>query len=710
MLGFTIGCRQREEAAAASSFVPNLWLRIDRSGTVTVTIHKCEMGQGVVTALPMLVAEELEVDMRAIRVEQADADFRVPNQNTSGSSSIIESWEPVRRAGAVARVALVHAAAHEWGVPAEQCSATSGRITHAASGRTADYGSLVATAAKLPLPDADSLDLKPHWSFKVIGTPVGRHDAADKASGEQRYGIDVRVPGMLYAAVLRAPYLNGRACTVDGERALTLPTPKLLSANLEAARALPGVRHVVVLDEDIPARLPARIAVVAASTWEAFQAMQRVSAQWDAGPIAQLSSAGIAAQLRQADRLDPLIVRDNGNALQQLRRGSVLAAEYDVPYLAHAPMEPINCTASVTDDGIEIWAPTQFPLRAVDHAARVTGVPRDRIRLHAISMGGAFGRRAAPDFVVEAVQVSRAVRAPVQVVWTREQDIQQDFFRPATLQRLSGTVDAGGLPLAWLHQLAGPSIIQQFFPPGRAPIEGNEIDAAVNIPYRIPNVRVEWRNVETLVPLTVWRSVAQSQNLFAVESFLDELAALGKHDPVDYRRALLDGEPRLRNVLEVAAGAAQWHKRPGPGRGRGVALNAYGEGTFVAVVAQVAVNADGTFRVERLTCAVDCGQIVNPLSLRAQIEGGLVWGLSATLRGQITVREGRIEQSNFHDFAVLRMNEMPALEIRLVDSHARPGGIGEPCAPPVAPAVANALYAATGQRLRSLPLPERLSL
>jgi CO/xanthine dehydrogenase Mo-binding subunit len=706
VIGFILD--RREPAGSrrvdVAPFSPNAWIRIEHTGAVTLTVHRCEMGQGVITALPMLLAEELEVDPRSVRIEQAGADFRFSNQNTSGSSSSIDSWDSLRRAGAVTRVALLRAAAHEWGVPESQCTAQHGVVRHDLSGRTSTYGSLVATAAGLPLPDPGEVDLKPPWAFRVIGRPMPRHDAPDKVSGRQRYGMDVRVPGMLFAAVLRCPLLSGRMCTVDAEAVRALPTVSLASVDLPAVRALPGVRDVVVLEEDIPSRLPPRVAIVASSTWEAFEAMRRIPAQWDEGPVAPLSSDDIARRLREAAALAPTVVRDNGEALPRLSKHLSLTAEYDVPFLAHAALEPINCTAHVKEDSIEIWAPTQHPQRAVDHVARITGRPRERIRLHVIPMGGAFGRRASADFVVEAVQISRAVQAPVQVVWTREQDVQQDFYRPVSLQRLTGTLDAQGRPEAWLHQIAGPSIIQQIFPPGRFPIEGNEVDGAVNIPYRIPHVRVEWRKVDIPVPLGVWRSVAQSQNVFAVESFIDELAGRAGADPAEYRQALLANDPRLSNVLTIATRMAGWGRPAVRNRGMGIALNRYGEGTHVAVVATVSVLPDRAFRVERLGCAVDCGQPINPLSLRAQIEGGLAWGLSATLHGRITLKNGRVEQSNFHDYPVLRMSEMPAIDIHVVENPAAPGGIGEPCAPPVAPAVANALFAASGVRIRSLPL------
>ncbi len=737
VLGFSLR-RARDDATGASpvptapgnAFQPNLWIRIPPEGPIVITVHKCEMGQGVLTSLAMLIAEELEIDVRQAIVEQADADFRFTDQNTSGSSSIIDSWEPLRRAGAIARVLLVRAAAQAWGVAEAECVARLGTVKHEASGRTLAYGALAVAAAKLSVPGAGSVpepgsvDLKPPWHFRVIGRPVERHDAGAKATGTQMYGIDVRVPGMLHAAVLRCPVLSGRVCATDPQIAATLPGIRLERVDLDAARALPGVRHVLTLDEDVPARLPPRIAVVANSTWAAFQALQRLQAQWDEGPMAQLSSDGIARRLRESG--DPvLVVRDSGEALARgVREHPTLAAEYSVPFLAHAPMEPINCTAQVRPGGAEIWAPTQFPQRAVDHAARISGLKREQIRLHVMPMGGAFGRRASPDFVVEAVQISQAVRAPVKVTWTREQDIAQDFFRPVSLQNLSAVLDARGRIDAWLHCMAGPSIIHQFLTSMPVPIEGNEIDGAVSLPYRIPHVRVEWRHVEVPVPLGVWRSVAQSQNVFAVESFLDEIAAMARRDPLDLRREMLAGDARLRNVLDIAVREAGGNEpgtrergarsRRGEGRARargfGIALNRYGPNTAIALVARVAVAHDGTFRVEKLTCAVDCGQVVNPLSLRAQIEGGLVWGLSSALRGRITLERGRVQQTNFHDYPVVRMNEMPELDIHVVEADSAPGGIGEPCAPPVAPAVANAIFDATGVRIRTLPLPERLTL
>ncbi len=710
--------RAHAGAGTNGGFQPNLWIRIPPQGPIVITVHKCEMGQGVLTSLAMLVAEELEIDVRHAIVEQADADFRFADQNTSGSSSIVDSWESLRRAGAVARVLLVRAAAQTWGVTESECVARTGQITHDASGRTLAYGALAGAAAKLiaaggesAIPDPGSVDLKPSWHFRVIGQPVARHDGPAKAEGTQVYGIDVRVPGMLYAAVLRCPVLSGRVCATDPQVAATLPGVRLAGVDLEAARALPGVRHVLHLEEDIPARLPPRVAVVATSTWAAFQALQRLRAQWDEGSMAQLSSEAIARRLRESDD-SVLVVRDSGAALARgVRERPTVTAEYSVPFLAHAPMEPINCTAHVAAQRAEIWAPTQFPQRAVDHAARISGLQREQIRLHVMPMGGAFGRRASPDFVVEAVQISKAVGAPVKVTWTREQDIAQDFFRPVSLQHLSAVLDASGHIDAWLHRMAGPSIIRQFFTSAPIPIEGNEIDGAVSLPYRIANVRVEWRHVEIPVPLGVWRSVAQSQNVFAVESFLDEIAAAAGRHPLDLRREMLAGDARLRNVLEIAVSRSGWNqgRDDADGRGFGVALNRYGPNTAIALVARVAVARDGALRVKKLTCAVDCGHIVNPLSLRAQVEGGLVWGLSSALHGRITIERGRVQQTNFHDYPVVRMNEMPQLDIHLVEADSAPGGIGEPCAPPVAPAVANAIFDATGVRVRSLPLPERVT-
>ena len=445
--------------------------------------------------------------------------------------------------------------------------------------------------------------------------------------------------------------------------------------------------------------------MIAGSSWAALQARTALEMEWDEGPHASLFSDSIRRQLHQLANAEPIVLRNDGNPIAAGVDGPrVIEAMYEVPYLAHAPMEPLNCTAVDRGDSIEIWAPTQFPQRAVEHVSRVTGLPGDAIRLHVIPMGGGFGRRVYPDFVVEAVQVARATRAPAKTVWSREDDLRNDFYRPVGLLHLSAVLEDDGYPNAWVHRLTGPSILRQIVGGKRSPAE-SELYPQI-VPYRIPNLRVEYREVEIPIPLGVWRSVAQSQNLFAVESFIDELAHRAGADPITYRSRLLNGFPRAQRVLDAAARAAGWGTPAPAGTARGVAI-ACGDPTSVALVAEASVGADGGIQVRRLTCAVDCGQVVNPLTLKAQIEGGLVFGLTAALWGEISVKDGRIEQSNFHDYRMARLADMPAIDVRVVGGNGPPGGVGEASVPVVAPALANAVFAATGVRRRRLPLVAR---
>jgi isoquinoline 1-oxidoreductase subunit beta len=695
VLGFSIaslrGLRSGGPVAsrATQPFKPDLWISINNAGDVDLRIHKCEMGQGVLTALPILIAEELEVEWSRVRVTQADADFRFTDQNTSGSTSVPDSWIPLRQAGAVARTMLVRAAAGHWGVPEAECEARAGVVSHPRSGRRAHYGQLAGLAARIPPPSPDTIALKPPERFRLIGAPTGSLNAREKITGRQVYGMDLQIPGMLYAAVTRCSVAGGILRRLDERR----------------TRTLPGVRDVIRLAADQPSRLPERVAVIAGSTWAALQGRAALEIEWDEGPHASLSSHSIRRQLHQLANAEPIVLRNDGDAIAAGVDGPrAIEATYEVPYLAHAPMEPVNCTAVDRGDSIEIWAPTQFPQRAVEHVSRVTGLPGDAIRLHVIPMGGGFGRRVYPDFVVEAVQVARATRAPAKTVWSREDDLRNDFYRPVGLLHLSAVLEDDGYPNAWVHRLTGPSILRQIVGGKRSPAE-SELYPQI-VPYRIPNLRVEYREVEIPIPLGVWRSVAQSQNLFAVESFIDELAHRAGADPITYRSRLLNGFPRAQRVLDAAARAAGWGTPAPAGTARGVAI-ACGDPTSVALVAEASVGADGGIQVRRLTCAVDCGQVVNPLTLKAQIEGGLVFGLTAALWGEISVKDGRIEQSNFHDYRMARLADMPAIDVRVVGGNGPPGGVGEASVPVVAPALANAVFAATGVRRRRLPLVAR---
>jgi isoquinoline 1-oxidoreductase beta subunit len=692
VLGFSIasfrGLLPGDPAASPASqlFAPDLWISINSAGDVDLRIHKCEMGQGVLTALSILIAEELEIEWSRVHVTQADADFRFTDQNTSGSTSISDSWITLRQAGAVARTMLVRAAAGQWGVPEAECEARAGVVSHPRSGRRAHYGELAGLAAGISRPSADAIALKAPERFRLIGAPTPSLNVRDKITGRQVYGMDLRIPGMLYAAVTRCPVSGGTLRRLDDRQ----------------TRVLPGFRDVVRLAADPPSRLPERVAVIAGSAWAALQARTALEMEWDEGPHVSLSSDSIRRQLHQLANAEPIVLRNDRNPIAAGADGPrAVEATYEVPYLAHAPMEPLNCTAVDRGDSIEIWAPTQFPQRAVEHVSRVTGLPRDEIRLHVIPMGGGFGRRVYPDFVVEAVQVARAVRAPVKTVWSREDDLRNDFYRPVGLLHLSALIGDDKYPYAWVHRLTGPSILRQIVGGKRSPAD-SELYPDI-VPYRIPNLRVEYREADIPIPLGVWRSVAQSQNLFAVESFIDELAHQAGADPVIYRSALLNASPKAQRVLDAAARAAGWGTPAPAGTGRGIAI-ACGDPTSVALVAELSVGADGGIHVRRLTCAVDCGQVVNPLSLTAQIEGGLVFGLTAALWGEISVKAGRIEQSNFHDYRMARLADVPPIDVRVLGGNGSPGGVGEASVPVVAPALANAVFAATGGRRRRLPL------
>jgi CO/xanthine dehydrogenase Mo-binding subunit len=691
------------------TFAPNAWVRIDSDGTVTVIVDRSEMGQGVMTALPMLVAEELDADMSRVRAEMAPAARVYDNpvfraQATGGSTSVRTAWEPLRRAGATARAMLVAAAAGQWGVPAAECATVRGEVIHGPTGRRLSYGALVAAAARLPVP-AD-VPLKSPRDFCIIGTRVPRLDGAMKVDGSAVFGLDVRVPGLLVAVIARCPVPGGTLARFDDG----------------AARAVPGVRHVVAVD--------AGVAVVADGFWPAKLGRDALAIEWSEGPNATLSSATIrAACLAAMEGDDAATAAARGDVDAAFGRAArTLTATCEFPFLAHATMEPMNCTAHVRADACDIWAPTQNQAGARQVGVDVTGLPFEAVRVHTTLLGGGFGRRVEMDFVTEAVQVSQAVGAPVKVVWTREDDIRHDVYRPATCSVVRVGLDAGGLPIAWSHRISGPSIMArvlrplartvmpEWFPRGLRDVSAatvarlaglavdrSAVEGADGIPYAIEHIRVEYAAHESGVPVGFWRSVGHSHTAFVVETLLDEVAAAGGHDPYELRRRLLAGAPRHLRALETAAGAAGWGTPLPAGRGRGLAVHE-SFGSYVAEVAEVSVAADGTVRVHRVVCAIDCGMVVHPGLVEAQMESGIVFGLTAALKGEITIRDGRVEQGNFHDYPVLRMDEMPAVEVHIIPSTEPPGGVGEPSTPPIAPAVANAVFAATGRRIRRLPI------
>jgi len=683
----------------------NAWVKVGSDGSVTLTVAKSEMGQAVRTSLPMILADELEVEWSQVRVEQARTDPRIYRSlGTGGSSSVRESYLPLRQAGAAARSMLIAAAAQKWGASEKDCTAEKGAVVHRPTGKRLAYAELVEAASQLPLPDLNSVPLKDPAEFRIIGKSVPRTDTPGKVDGSAKFGLDVRVPGMLYAMIARCPTFGGKPKKFD-------PAPAL---------AVAGVKKVVEIPAVGPGAFTAGgVAVVAESTWAAIQGRDALEIEWDLGPHANESSESLKKQFEELTRQPGKVIRNEGDADAALASATKkVEAIYELPFLSHSPMEPMNCTADVRADRAELWAPTQFPDWNQGAAAQATGLQPPAVTVHTTLMGGGFGRRAQADFAVEAAQVSKAAGAPVQVVWTREDDTQHCFYRPASCHRFQGAVDADGKPLAWFHRMASTSISAFWDPPDRAKPEESEVGGAANLPYAFPNLRMEYAPAKSGVPVAWWRSVEHSMNGFVTECFLDELAAAAGVDPLEFRLRLL-AEPRrvadpvspnsppldterIKGVLQLAAAKAGWNTPVPKGRGRGIACH-YSFQTYVAQVAEVSVGPKGV-RVHRVVCAVDCGRVIHPDQVKAQMESGIVYGLSAALHGEITIANGAVKQSNFHDYPVLRMNEMPEVEVHIVPSTAAPTGVGEPGVPPIAGAVGNAIFAATGKRIRRLPI------
>lgn len=685
LIGFHLPAwSRREPTTDGATLEPNAWIRISSDGAVTLLVARSEMGQGVMTSLPMLIAEELEVELGAVKVEFAPADKAYTNrligqQLTGGSTAIRDAWNKLREAGAVARDLLIDAAAQTWGVTADSCRAENGKVIHDGSGRQLSYGALVDKAATLPVPEAGFL--KEPEEFRIIGRSLPRLDIPAKLDGSATFGMDVQVPGMLVATLLRCPVFGGTVKSFEAKR----------------ARGMSGVRHVLRIDDGI--------AVVADSFWQALKARQALDVTWNEGPVAAMSSAGIRERFAAALEQPAATARSEGNASAAFASApAVIEAEYEVPYQAHACMEPMNCTADVRADGCDVWVPTQAQTRAQQTAMRLTGLSEQAVKVHTTFLGGGFGRRGEADFVSQAVQISKAAGAPVKLVWTREDDIQHDFYRPATLNRLRAALDASGKPIAWEHRIVGPSIMSRVFPNAvKDGLDRSSTEGAANLPYAIPNLAVTYRIEDPGIPVGFWRSVGSSQNAYITECFLDELAAAADKDPYEFRLALLADAPRHHGVLKLAAEAAGWGTPLPEGRYRGIAV-AESFASYVAQVAEVSVSDDGDVRVHRVVCAVDCGMVVNPDIIHAQMESAIVYGLTAVLKSRITLEDGRVAQSNFHDFPLLRYDEMPEVEVHIVSSENDPGGVGEPGVPPIAPAVANAVFAATGKPVRELPI------
>ncbi|MBX2802801.1 MAG: xanthine dehydrogenase family protein molybdopterin-binding subunit [Myxococcales bacterium] len=684
VLGFTLpGCLRREMATAPAGTVSqanvpvpgagqdvSAWVRIGADGAVQLSVPEAEMGQGVHTALAQILADELGLEWDAVQVFHAPADEATfGRQSTGGSTSIRHGEKPTRLAAAAAREMLVGAAAAEWGVDVAQCEAVAGRVT-GPEGRSASFGQLAEGASRQPMPTSPALRAGP---ARYVGRPMPRLDVPSKVDGTAVFGLDVRLPeGMRFASIERSPTFGGTVAEVDDT----------------AARAVRGVVDVVTVDSGV--------AVVAEHTWAALKGREalRDRIRWSEGPHPSLSSE----QVRQACVEALAGAKKAEGARGDVARGiegatKTLAATYDAPYLAHTAMEPLSCTARVTEGGCDLWVATQSPTACVKAAAKVTGLPESSIRVHSTMLGGGFGRRSHTDYVEDALHVAKAVDGPVQVVWSRTDDVRAGWYRPVAHNVLQGGVDERGLPVVWSHRLASPFI---------RGYDGPTTEGAANLPYAVPDFEVRYADVSLPVPVWWWRSVGSSQNAWVTECFFDELCRLGGSDPVEARVALLAAHPRHVAVLKTAAERAGWGTPLPEGRARGVAVH-HSFDSVVAQVVEVSID-EGQVRVHRVVCAVDCGQVINPDTVVAQMESGIVYGLSAALHGEITFADGRVQQSNFHDYAALRMSQMPSIETHLVPSGDAHGGIGEPGTPPIAPAVCNAVLALTGTPVRSLPI------
>ncbi|MEA2780399.1 MAG: isoquinoline 1-oxidoreductase subunit beta [Rhodospirillaceae bacterium] len=680
------GVATAADKTSTDVFAPNAFVRIDRDGSIALVMPQVEMGQGTYTAMSMLIAEELDVDLAQVRPEHAPPDDKLYGnrligfQATGGSTSVRATWEPLRRAGATARAMLVMAAAETWNADASSCRAEKGAVIHTPTGRRLTYGSLAERAARLPVPE--KMVLKDPKDFKLIGTPAKRLDTPDKATGKAAFGIDAKIPGMRIAVVATCPVLGGKLATVDDS----------------AAKKVRGVNQVVHTGN--------AVAVIADHLWAAKQGLDALDIQWDDGAFAKLSTADIVQQLDTASQRQGVVGSQKGDAAKAMAGAArKIEAVYHAPFLAHATMEPVNCAVHVRKDACDVWTGTQVISRAQGVAAEVTGLPRDKVQVHNYYLGGGFGRRLEVDMVKQAVQIAKLVDGPVKVVWTREQDIKHDMFRPYYLHRLAAGLNEQDMPIAWTHRITGSSVVARWQPSAfKGGIDEDVFSAAAGPPYEFANLQVDFvREEPKTIPTAWWRGVGPTHNVYAVESFMDELAVAAKKDPVEYRRSLVTSVPRARAVLDLATEKAGWGRPLAAGSGRGVSLQ-YAFDTYMSQVAEVTVSNTGEVRVQRVVCAVDCGMTVNPDTLKAQVEGGIVFGLTAALFNEITFRDGRVEQSNFNDYRMLRINETPVVEVYHVKSAEPPGGAGETGTVGIAPAVLNAIFSATGKRIRKLPV------
>jgi isoquinoline 1-oxidoreductase beta subunit len=707
--GSAYAAAQDQEKKTPNPF--NAWVRITPDNRVTLILGKSEMGQGAMTALPMILAEEMYLDWKQVSVEQAPTDPKIYDHGTGGSGSVAGSWLPLRRAGAAAREMLITAAAQHWNVSPDTCKAQNGGVLHGARKQFLTYGELVGDASKLPVPDLNTVPLKNSDDFTIVGHDRKRFEAAAKSTGAAKFGIDSRMPGMEYAVIARCPVFGGKVAKFDATK----------------AKAVPGVRDVISIDAvGQGAFTSGGVVVLADNSWAAIQGRNALEITWDEGPHAGESSESLRKHFIENAGKPGKIVRNEGDADAALSSAAKkVEVVYELPFAAHACMEPMNCTVHIRPDGAEAWVPTQAPQWAQGVISQVSGLPPEKVDVHTTLMGGGFGRRYQADFVMEAAQVAKATGKPVQVLWTREDDMQHDFYRPASYHKMQGAVDAQGKLAAWKHFQSSTSIAAVWDKNGKEKPEAGEFGTAAFIPYETPNFRVEYALADSSVPRAWWRSVEHSSSGFVVESFVDELAAAAGVDPLKFRLQLIgdarkipdftnpkEGKPldtaRLKGVLQLAAEKAEWGSPAAAGKplpkgvARGIA-GYYSFQSYTAAVAEVSVEK-GQVRVHRIVYAVDCGRPVNPAGVVAQVESAAVYALSALMRDAITIDRGRVQQANFNDYDMPRIGEMPKIEVHLVISKEDPTGIGEPGLPVVAPAVGNAIFAATGKRLRRLPI------
>ncbi|MEI9887083.1 MAG: molybdopterin cofactor-binding domain-containing protein [Rhizomicrobium sp.] len=665
-------------------FAPDAFIRIDHAGKITLIMPQVEMGQGVYTSLSMILAEELDAAFETVVLEAAppsDALYGNPVfgiQATGNSNSVRAFWKKLRQAGAAARAILIAAAAARWKVDAASCAAADNAVIHVPTGRKLAYGALADAAAKLTPPA--NPPLKDPKEFKLIGKPLKRLDTPEKVNGKALFGIDMLPAGVKFAAIAACPVFGGKVGRV----------------NQAGAKAIRGVRQVVVLDD--------LVAVVGDHFWAARQGLEALDIVWNEGANARVDSALIRKDLKAASEREGAVAKSRGDAAKALRDGDPIEAHYELPFLSHAPMEPMNCTVHVRPDGCDIWVGTQVCARTQAIAAKVTGLPLDKVTVHNQLLGGGFGRRLDVDATEKSVRVARHVDGPVKVVWTREEDIQHDFYRPMYYDRITATLKDGRID-GWKHRVTGSSVMARWFPLGfQHGIDLDGVDSAIDEPYDIPNMRVEFRQHEPpAVPTGFWRGVGPNNNVFAIESFIDELARKAGSDPLDFRLRMLGKTPRLKAALELAAKKAHWGEALPPRVGRGIAAQV-AFASFIATIAEVEVDEAGEVRVRRITSVVDTGIAVNPDTVVAQLQGGLIFGLTAALYGEITIAKGRVQQGNFNDYRMLRIDQAPIIDVHLIKSGEAPGGIGETGTTAAPPAVRNAIYAATGIALRRLPI------